>query len=162
MIKVENKSRKEIADIGRRIGEAFADEKAGTVTMLTREQTIKGFEIMTEWFYRAGTLYTTSEIGEGYLAYWSKRAKPSMGPTLHMIKRLLCELPLKALIELWHKAETNSMRKFSKKSMTILQYPWLLSCENFRGKDICARFWSNLLPRRTQRIFPVFWILIRR
>ena len=33
MIKVENKSRKEIADIGRRIGEAFADEKAGTVTM---------------------------------------------------------------------------------------------------------------------------------
>ena len=37
MIKVENKSRKEIADIGRRIGEAFADEKAGTVTMLTRE-----------------------------------------------------------------------------------------------------------------------------
>ena len=28
MIKVENKSRKEIADIGRRIGEAFADEKA--------------------------------------------------------------------------------------------------------------------------------------
>ena len=66
MIKVENKSRKEIADIGRRIGEAFADEKAGTVTMLTREQTIKSFEIMTEWFYRAGTLYTTSEIGEGY------------------------------------------------------------------------------------------------
>ena len=47
MIKVENKSRKEIADIGRRIGEAFADEKAGTVTMLTREQTIKSFEIMT-------------------------------------------------------------------------------------------------------------------
>ena len=93
MIKVENKSRKEIADIGRRIGEAFADEKAGTVTMLTREQTIKSFEIMTEWFYRAGTLYTTSEIGEGYLAYWSKRAKPSMGSTLHMIKRLLCELP---------------------------------------------------------------------
>ena len=46
MIKVENKSRKEIADIGRRIGEAFADEKAGTVTMLTREQTIKGFEII--------------------------------------------------------------------------------------------------------------------
>ena len=46
MIKVENKSRKEIADIGRRIGEAFADEKAGTVTMLTREQTIKGYDGM--------------------------------------------------------------------------------------------------------------------
>lgn len=161
MIKVENKSRKEIADIGRRIGEAFADEKAGTVTMLTREQTIKGFEIMTEWFYRAGTLYTTSEIGEGYLAYWSKRAKPSMGPTLHMIKRLLCELPFKALIAMAQSGDEQYAKIF-KKSMTILQYPWLLSCENFRGKDICARFWSNLLPRRTQRIFPVFWILILR
>ena len=156
MIKVENKSRKEIADIGRRIGEAFADEKAGTVTMLTREQTIKGFEIMTEWFYRAGTLYTTSEIGEGYLAYWSKRAKPSMGPTLHMIKRLLCELPFKALIAMAQSGDEQYAKIFKK------EHPWLLSCENFRGKDICARFWSNLLPRRTQRIFPVFWILIRR
>lgn len=96
MIKVENKSKKEIAGIGRRIGEAFAAEKAGIVTMLTREQTVKAFEIMTECFYRAGVLYATSEKGEGYLAYWSKRAKPSMSPALHMIKRFLCELPPKA------------------------------------------------------------------
>ena len=73
MIKIENKSKEEIAEIGRKIGEAFADEKAGLVTMLTREQAVKAFEIMTEYFYRAGVLYTTSEKGEGYLAYWRKR-----------------------------------------------------------------------------------------
>lgn len=63
MIKVENKSKKEIAKIGRRIGEAFAAEKAGIVTMLKREQTIKAFEIMTEYFYRAGVLYAKAERG---------------------------------------------------------------------------------------------------
>lgn len=35
MFKVENKSKEEIAEIGRKIGEAFAAEKAGIVTMLT-------------------------------------------------------------------------------------------------------------------------------
>lgn len=133
MIKVENKSRKEIADIGRRIGEAFADEKAGTVTMLTREQTIKGFEIMTEWFYRAGTLYTTSEIGEGYLAYWSKRAKPSMGPTLHMIKRLLCELPLKALIAMAQSGDEQYAKIF-KKEHDYIAVSMVVVLREYQGK----------------------------
>lgn len=133
MIKVENKSRKEIADIGRRIGEAFADEKAGTVTMLTREQTIKGFEIMTEWFYRAGTLYTTSEIGEGYLTYWSKRAKPSMGPTLHMIKRLLCELPLKALIAMAQSGDEQYAKIF-KKEHDYIAVSMVVVLREFQGK----------------------------
>ncbi len=57
MLKVENKSKEEIAKIGRKIGEAFAVEKAGSVTMLTEEQAVKAFEIMTEYFYRAGVLY---------------------------------------------------------------------------------------------------------
>lgn len=61
MIKVENKSKEEIAEIGRNIGEAFAAENAGIVTMFTREQAVKAFEIMTDYYYRAGVLYTTSE-----------------------------------------------------------------------------------------------------
>lgn len=98
MIKVENKSKEEIADIGRRIGEAFADEKDGIVTLLTREQAVKAFEIMTEYLYRAGVLYATSDKGEGYLAYWRKKAKPAMVAVLHMIKRFLFELPPRAWI----------------------------------------------------------------
>ena len=73
MRKVENKSQEEIAEIGRKIGEAFAAEKAGIATMLTEEQVVKTFEIMTDYYYREGVLYTTSEAGEGYLAYWEKK-----------------------------------------------------------------------------------------
>lgn len=76
MIKVENKSKDEIAKIGRRIGEAFAAEKDGIVTMVTREQAVKAFEIITDYYYRAGVLYAD--------------------PFLHMMKRFLCELPPKA------------------------------------------------------------------
>lgn len=75
MRKVEDKSKEEIVKIGRKIGEAFAAEKAGIVTLLTEEQTVKAFEIMTDYFYRAGVLYSTSETGEGYLAYWEKKNK---------------------------------------------------------------------------------------
>lgn len=96
MIKVENKSKEEIAEIGRSIGEAFAAEKAGIVTMFTREQAVKAFEIITDYYYRAGVLYTTSEKGEGHLAYWRKKTKPAICPFLHMVKRFLRELPPKA------------------------------------------------------------------
>ena len=54
MLKVDNKSEEEITKIGRKIGEAFAAKKAGIVTLLTEEQTVKAFEIMTDYFYRAG------------------------------------------------------------------------------------------------------------
>ena len=37
MRKVEDKSKEEIVKIGRKIGEAFAAEKAGIVTLLTEE-----------------------------------------------------------------------------------------------------------------------------
>ncbi len=54
---------------------------------------------MTECFYRMGILYSTSEIGEGYLAYWEKKTKPkSISEYLHMIERFLCELPPKAVM----------------------------------------------------------------
>ena len=52
MRKIEDKSKEEIVKIGRKIGEAFAAEKAGIVTLLTEEQTVKAFEIMTDYFYR--------------------------------------------------------------------------------------------------------------
>lgn len=48
MIRVENKSKEEIAKIGRKIGEAFAAENEGIVTLLVKDQAIKAFEIMTE------------------------------------------------------------------------------------------------------------------
>lgn len=133
MIKVENKSKEEIAEIGKSIGEAFAAEKAGIVTMFTREQAVKAFEIMTDYFYKAGVLYTTSEKGEGYLAYWGKKMKPAIGPSLHMVKRFLCELPPKA----WLAAAAGAGEQYAKifrKEPDYIAVSMVVVLREFQGK----------------------------
>lgn len=103
--------------------------------MLTREQAVKAFGIMTECFYRAGVLYTTSEKGEGYLAYWRKRVKPAMSPALHMIKRFLCELPPKAWMAVAGSGGDQYAKVFKKErdyvvvSMIVVLLPFL--CQKF-------------------------------
>ena len=91
MRKVEHKSKEEIVKIGRKIVEAFAAEKAGIVTLLTEEQTVKAFEIMTDYFYRAGVLYSTSETGEGYLPALPRGFRPAGGFCLLLYRRQSAE-----------------------------------------------------------------------
>ena len=104
MIKVENKSRKEIADIGRRIGEAFADEKPECYDAHKRANN-KRFEIMTEWFYRAGTCIPHRKQERDILLI-EKEGKTFDGSDSHMIKRLLCERTPKALIAMAQSGRT--------------------------------------------------------
>ena len=68
MLKVENKSKEEITRIGRKIGEAFVAEKGGIATLLTEEQTVKAFEIISnsnsrEW--SNGRCFGNGFIGNG-------------------------------------------------------------------------------------------------
>ena len=136
MIKIENKSPEEIAKIGREIGKAFAAEKDGIVKLLTEEQTIKAFEIMTECFYRMGILYSTSEIGEGYLAYWEKKTKPkSISEYLHMIERFLCELPPKAVMSV-AKSGGAQYAKIFKKEKNFIAVEMVVVLREFQGKGI--------------------------
>ena len=97
MIKIENRSPEDIAKYGRRIGEAFA-ASPGIAETIPHDDLIKSFEIITEFYYRMGTLYATSEKYEGFLAYWDKNTKQPLGPALHMIWRMLCEIPFKSLL----------------------------------------------------------------
>ncbi|MCM1488715.1 MAG: N-acetyltransferase [Firmicutes bacterium] len=120
MLKVENKSTAEIANIGRKIGEAFAAENGGIAATVTKEQIVKFFEIMTEYYYRAGVLYTTSENGEGYLAYWEKISKPAFRHSLHMIKRILSEMPLKAVLAVSQSGSAHFERLFKKEKNYII------------------------------------------
>lgn len=153
LIKVENKSKEEIAEIGRKIGEAFAAEKAGIVTMLAEEQTVKAFEIMTECYYRAGVLYTTSEKGEGYLAYWRKREKPAMKPALHMIKRFLCELPPKAWIAVAGSGGDQYAKVFRKEKDYIV-VSMLVVLREFQGKGFMHRVLEQPCAEATSKNIP--------
>ena len=140
MLKVENRSKEEIAEIGRKIGEAFAAEKAGIATLLTEEQIVKAFEIMTDCYYRVGVLYTTSEAGEGYLAYWEKKAKPTIGPglILHMIKRFLSELPLKAVLTMVQSGDEQYAKIF-KKEPNYIAVSMVVVLREFQGKGFMHR-----------------------
>ncbi|MCM1497043.1 MAG: N-acetyltransferase [Clostridium sp.] len=133
MIKVENKSQEEIAGIGRKIGEAFAAEKAGIATIITEEQVVKAFEIMTDYFYREGVLYATSKTGEGYLAYWEKKTKFAAAPALHMVKRFLCELPLKASIAVAQSGGEQYAKLF-KKEKNYIAVSMVVVLREFQGK----------------------------
>ena len=65
MIKIENRSPEDIANYGRRIGEAFA-ASPGIAETIPHDDLVKSFEIITEFYYRMGTLYATSEKYEGF------------------------------------------------------------------------------------------------
>lgn len=133
MVKVKNKSKEEIAEIGRKIGEAFAAEKAGIVTMVTEEQAVKAFEIMTEYYYCADVLYATSEKGEGYLAYWDKKTKMKLKPALHMVKRFLCELPLKACLTV-ARSGGEQYAKIYKKEENYIAVSMVVVLREYQGK----------------------------
>ena len=133
LIKVENRSKEEIVEIGRKVGEAFAAEKSGIVTMVTKEQAVSAFQIIPDYYYRAGVLYTTSKKGEGYLVYWGKKTKSAMGPSLHMLKRFLCELPPKA----WAAAAGSGGNQYAKvfrKEPDYIVVSMVVVLREFQGK----------------------------
>ncbi|MCM1167624.1 MAG: N-acetyltransferase [Lachnospiraceae bacterium] len=132
MIKVENKTASEIAELGRKIGEAFAAENGGIASSLTKEHIVKFFEIMTECYYRAGVLYST-ENGEGYLAFWEKNSKPAFRHTLHMIKRLLSEMPLKAVLAVSQSGSAH-FEKLFKKEKNYIAVSMVVVLREFQGR----------------------------
>ncbi|MCM1561612.1 MAG: N-acetyltransferase [Butyrivibrio sp.] len=153
MLKVENKSKEEIAEIGRKIGEAFAAEKAGIVTMLTEEQAVKAFEIITECYYRSGVLYTTSETGEGYLAYGDKQTKLAVGPTLHMVKRFLCELPLKASLAV-AQSGGEQYAKIFKKERNYIAVSMVVVLREFQGKGFMHKVLEQPFAEADEKNIP--------
>ncbi len=92
MQKVEYMTNEELIQYGTRIGEAFVAENDGIAATASREDMIKAFEIMTEYFYKEGVLYTTSDRHEGFLAYWHKKTKLKIKPAIHMVFRMLREM----------------------------------------------------------------------
>lgn len=98
IIKVENKTDSELLEIGRRIGESFAAEKSGVVTIIPRDHIVKTFQIMTEFYYKLGVLYQISSNGEGYLAFWHKSQKIPLKLKARVIRRMVSEVPLRSCL----------------------------------------------------------------
>ncbi|MCD7893035.1 MAG: GNAT family N-acetyltransferase [Erysipelotrichaceae bacterium] len=102
MIKLTNLTKEELHQIGVSIGEAFYDEGEGSFTMLPRNDAIQLLEIMVEYYYHMGLLYTLSENQEGYVAFWYKHDEQNWGWNMikaffKMIYRYVKEIPYSSL-----------------------------------------------------------------
>ena len=153
MIKVKNKSKEEIAENGKKIGKAFAEEKDGIMTLITYEQAVKAFEIMTEYFYTAGVLYSTSEAGEGYLAYWEKKTKQKILPTLHMAKRFLCELPLRACLTVAQSGDEQYAKIF-KNEPNYIAVSMVVVLREFQGKGFMHKILEQPFAEAAEKGIP--------
>ena len=75
MQKVSNMTKEELAHYGTLIGEAFAAEGDDIATTAPREDIIKAFEIMTEYFYNSGFCTLRPTITRGFLRIGAKALK---------------------------------------------------------------------------------------
>ncbi len=87
-----------LSEIGKSIGEAFMAEPGVLVQNFTHEDGIAYFSVITEICYDSGCLYSISEGHEGFVAYWTKKNKPSLKHQFSMLFKLLARVKVRALI----------------------------------------------------------------
>lgn len=96
MIQVTNLSEKQIDEIGRAIGDSFFDhdygekEKGIAKYIADREMMTQYMKVFVVAGMKSGTLYTTSERGEGYiLLLGSKWEKMKLGAAIGMLRDMI-------------------------------------------------------------------------
>lgn len=133
MEKVDYLSEEELINIGRQIGEAFVAENDGIAINVPKEDAIKAFEIMTEYYYKSGVLFTTSDRHEGFLAYWHKNTKMNVKGAMHMVFRLLKEIPLRSVIRVAEGAG-ELYTKLYKKERDYIAVSMVVVLKGYQGK----------------------------
>ena len=98
-------------------------------------------------------LYSTSETGEGYLAYWEKKTKPAIGPALHMVKRFLCELPLKAGLAVMQSGGEQYAKIF-KKEQNYIVVSMVVVLREFQGKGFMHRVLEQPFAEAEEKNIP--------
>ena len=137
MIKIENWSTENIEKYSRLIGEAFA-ASPGIAETIPHDDLVKSFEIITEFYYRMGTLYTTSEKYEGFLAYWDKKTRQPLGPALHMIRRMLREIPFKSLLNI-ATGSNEQYKKLYRKEKDYIAVSMVVVLQAYQGQGFMKK-----------------------
>ena len=133
MEKVNFLSEEELIYIGRQIGEAFVAENDGIAANVPKEDAIKAFEIMTEYYYKSGVLFTTSDRHEGFLAYWHKNTKMNVKWAMHMVFRLLKEVSLRSVVRV-AEAGGELYAKLYKKEKDYIAVSMVVVLKEYQGK----------------------------
>ena len=137
MIKIENWSTEDIEKYSRLIGEAFA-ASPGIAETIPHVDLVKSFEIITEFYYRMGTLYATSEKYEGFLAYWDKKTRQPIGPALRMIRRMLREIPFKSLLNI-ATGSNEQYKKLYRKEKDYIAVSMVVVLQAYQGQGFMKK-----------------------
>ena len=142
------------------IGHAFGyydyGEETGMVyAFFGQEPTAQYICAYVRGMLRGGFLHTTSERGEGYIAY--KRPKEKLGfKTLWPIATgMLHNSSMKRLMRFAmaiKRAESRSRSAWTRKKSPISSSAWSACAKSIRGRAICERSWTSPLPRVTASV----------
>ena len=99
MIRCQNLTEAELAEIGAQIAHGFLAEE-GCFSVLPAEAAEKLFTLIVTTCYETGHLYTTGENREGFCVYWTKKERPGAWVQLKMGMKMAKILPLKAGLRL--------------------------------------------------------------
>lgn len=153
IVRVTNTSSEQLAEIGQKIGKAFAAEDAGVVLETPKEHVVKIFEIMTEFYYKLGVLYTLRETEAGYIAFWAKDFKIPLKPKLHLIGRMLKEVPLRSCLKI---APTGSEQfaKVYKQEKDYIAVSMLVVLQEFQHQGFMRRLLETPFSIASERSIP--------
>jgi GNAT superfamily N-acetyltransferase len=99
LIPLRHLTKKECKQIGKEIAEAFLGEANMFSENLTREECIRYFQIITDYYCHAGCLYASSPAQEGWIAYYTQSQSPGFFSTIWMGIRLFLSIPYTSLMK---------------------------------------------------------------
>ena len=145
MIQLKNLTKEQIAEIGKAIGNSFYDhdygekEKGIAKYINDREQMIKYMTVFVVAGAKSGTLYATSERGEGYiLLTGSKCEKMKIGAAIGMLFGLIDALGgIKKSLEFLKNIQKGGMAlddKMKKQKKDYLQIVMLVVRKEYQGQ----------------------------
>lgn len=152
MIKVENWSPENLVRYGTLIGEAFA-ASPGIAENLPHEDIVKAFRIITEYYYRSGVLYATSENMEGFLAYWDKHTKQPLRHSLWMVFKMLKEVPLKSLLRIAVSSD-EQFTKIYRREPDYIAVSMVVVLQAYQGKGFMKKVLEVPFAQARERACP--------
>lgn len=138
IVKVQSKTDEELAEIGRKIGESFAAEDAGVVRKMPRAHVVKVFQLMTEFYYRLGRLYTLPESEAGYIAYWPKNFRIPLVLKLRLVEQMLKYVPLRSCLKI-APAGSEQFAKVYRHEKNYIAVSMLVVLREFQGQGFMRR-----------------------
>ena len=152
-MKVTTLDEKSIRDIGHAFGYYDYEEETGMSAAFSgKEATANYICAYVRGVLRGGFLHTTSEQGEGYIAYKLPKEKMGLKTMWPIACGMLRNSTLKRLLRFGiaiKRGGSSLQDRMDKEKKPTFSLDLSVCGRNIRGRDICERCWTLPLPRAT-------------